>query len=77
MVQLSGQSALRVAGPVRKRLRGADSCWRKACQPKTLSINNPPTGPEVMHALPCNLIIITGGRTLTRILIAATAIDIS
>lgn len=37
----------------------------KACQPKTLSINNPPTSPEVMCALPCNLIVITGRRTLT------------
>lgn len=36
----------------------------KVCQPKTLSINNPPPSPEVMYALPCNLIIITGRRTL-------------
>lgn len=36
----------------------------KVCQPKTLSINNPPLSPEVMYALPCNLIIITGRRTL-------------
>jgi len=60
-----GKMPFNMVFPVRICLHAMSLFDLKGCQPKTLSMNNPPTRPQVMYVLPCNLIIITGKRMLT------------